>query len=64
MAVDTAEKRRSAFGTRKGRRLGVTPNAAQDIQWRVQAGWGYSGLDAYALGDGSFPVWLRRRRRL
>lgn len=45
MSIDTSERRRSAsqlitglFGP------GVTPNATQDIEWRHQSGWGYSGI--------------------
>lgn len=48
MAIDTPEKRRSAAGV--GFFLvgpGVTPNASKDIEWRVQAGWGYSGLATF-----------------
>ena len=46
MAIDTAEKRRSAagvpfylFGP------GVTPNAAKDVEWRQQSAWSYSGIN-------------------
>ena len=45
MAIDSAEKRRSAAGV--GFWVigpGVTPNASQDGEWRQQAGWGYSGI--------------------
>ncbi len=48
MAIDNAEKRRSAAGV--GFFIvgpGVTPNASKDAEWRLQAGWGYSGI---ALG--------------
>ena len=40
MAIDTAEKRRTASGIK---RLGarVTPNAAKDADWRRQVGWNY-----------------------
>ncbi len=52
MAIDTAEKRRSAAGV--GFWVvgpGVTPNASQDAEWRQQAGWGYSGIAADPPGD-------------
>ncbi len=45
MAIDNAEKRRSAAGV--GFWVvgpGVTPNASKDGEWRQQAGWGYSGI--------------------
>ena len=44
MAIDTAEKRRSAsaVGSRRGK--GVTPNASKPVGWRQQVGWGYSGI--------------------
>lgn len=43
MAIDTAEKRRSASGVK---RLGarVTPNVTKDQEWRQQVGWVYSGI--------------------
>lgn len=46
MAIDTAEKRRSAAGVSVLGMLGgsVTPNAAKDVEWRQQAGWSYSGI--------------------
>ncbi len=51
MAIDNAEKRRSVAG------IGfwvvgpaVTPNSSKDIEWRQQAGWGYSGISAAAVG--------------
>ena len=49
MAIDSAEKRRSAAGV--GFWVfgpGVTPNASKDAEWRQQAGWGYSGIAAAA----------------
>jgi hypothetical protein len=45
MAIDTAEKRRSAGGViflPLG--PGVTPNVAKDVEWRQQSAWGYSGI--------------------
>lgn len=45
MAIDTAEKRRSAAGVAfwvVG--PGITPNAAKDVEWRQQSAWGYSGI--------------------
>lgn len=44
MAIDTAEKRRSAAGIAfHPLGPGVTPNSDKDTAWRQQAGWGYSG---------------------
>lgn len=45
MAIDNAEKRRSAAGVAfwvVG--PGVTPNAAKDVEWRQQSAWSYSGI--------------------
>lgn len=45
MAIDNAEKRRSASGPPfHPLGPGVTPNAAKDAEWRFQSGWGYSGI--------------------
>lgn len=45
MAIDTAEKRRSASGVPfLPLGPGVTPNATKDHEWRQQVGWGYSGI--------------------
>lgn len=45
MAIDTAEKRKSAGGV-AFLPLGpnVTPNAAKDAEWRAESGWAYSGI--------------------
>ena len=43
MAIDSAEKRRSASKLLKFK-PGVTPNAAKDQEWRQQAGRSYSGI--------------------
>ena len=65
MAIDTAERRRSAAGV--GFWVvgpGVTPNSGKDAEWRQQAGWGYSGI-AVVWGVSVFsihPIWRRRRR--
>jgi hypothetical protein len=61
MAIDTAEKRRSAAGT--SFRLsapGVTPTVAKDLEWRQQAGWGYSGIPTSggAVGGGDDALHL------
>lgn len=49
MAMDTAEKRRSAAGVPfLPLGPGVTPNSGKDQEWRQQAGWGYSGIAAEA----------------
>lgn len=45
MAIDTAAKRKSASQTLTGLfGPGVTPDAANDAEWRQQVGWGYSGI--------------------
>jgi len=45
MAIDNAEKRRSASQVISGLYgPGVTPKAAKGREWRQQTGWGYSGL--------------------
>jgi hypothetical protein len=46
MAIDTAEKRRSAAGVGYWLYLGLTPNVSKDAEWRQQAAWGYSGISA------------------
>jgi len=51
MAIDSAEKRRSAAGTAFGGGVllpGVTPNTTKDAEWRQQAAWSYSGILAEA----------------
>jgi hypothetical protein len=44
MAIDNAEKRRSASGIRHPFGPGVTPNASKDVEWRQQVALGYSGI--------------------
>lgn len=45
MAIDTAEKRRNIAGLYTGfHPVAVNPNASKDVEWRQQAGWGYSGI--------------------
>ena len=70
MAIDSAEKRKSAAGV--GFWIfgpGVTPNASKDAEWRQQAGWGYSGIAAGApvvvtvFGDVAFTSRARRKFR-
>ena len=57
MAIDSAEKRRSLVGILTGiLPVGVTPNAAQDGQWRQEAGWGYPGITVGAGGVTVVPV--------
>lgn len=67
MAIDTAKKRRSAAGVLTGvLPASVTPNAAKDVEWRQQAGWGYSGIlpsGAVAAVVDIYVTILRRRRR-
>ena len=55
MAIDTAERRRSAGGViflPLG--PGVTANAAKDDEWRFQSAWGYSGITV--AGQPAVPV--------
>ena len=66
MAIDSAEKRRSAAGV--GFWVvgpGVTPNSSKDAEWRAQAGWGYSGIAAGEPAEGGewemIPPWIKRR---
>lgn len=50
MAIDNAEKRKSASQIVSGLfGPGVTPTATKDIEWRQQAGWGYSGISAASV---------------
>ena len=45
MAIDTAAKRRCVAGIAfLPLTPGVTPDAAQPVEWRIQAAWGYSGI--------------------
>lgn len=45
MAIDSAEKRKSAYGTFDVRAIpSVTPNSGKDAEWRQQVQWGYSGI--------------------
>lgn len=49
MAIDSAEKRRSAAGVPfLPLGPGVTPNASKDAEWRQQVAWSYSGISAGA----------------
>ena len=59
MAIDTREKRQSVIAI-SFYPMGpsVTPNAAQDQEWRQQAGYGYSGVAAAAPQAGQ-PFYLR-----
>ena len=67
MAIDSAEKRRSAAGVAfLPLTPGVTPNAAKDVDWRQQAAWSYGGVPV--SGEPPPPVandneWLTRARR-
>ncbi len=48
MAIDTAEKRKSISGVGGPPLIpGVTPNSDKDQEWRQEAGWGYSGIEAW-----------------
>lgn len=45
MAIDSASKRKSAAGVPfLPLGVGVTPDASKPVEWRQQAGWGYSGI--------------------
>lgn len=44
MAIDTAEKRRSAGAVLLPTLPGVTPNSDKDQEWRQQSAWSYSGI--------------------
>jgi hypothetical protein len=57
MAIDTAEKRRSAaYVGLKPLSRAPTPNSAKDAEWRAQVCWGYSG---FAAGDDATPQRIR-----
>ncbi len=50
MAIDTAEKRKSAATVLSPwAPASVTPNASKDSEWRVESGWGYSGIAISAV---------------
>ncbi len=65
MAIDDREKRQSAGSV--GMVFtppNVTMNASKDLEWRQQAGWGYSGISAGAIVEVvASGIFLRRRRR-
>ena len=63
MAIDSAEKRRSAMGVSL-RVPGVTPNPAQDQEWRMQAGYAYSGtlITPLAAPDSFTPIRMGHRQ--
>lgn len=44
MAIDNAEKRKSASGIQTTLISGVTNNSSKDAEWRQEAGWLYSGI--------------------
>ena len=65
MAIDSAEKRRSAAGVPfLPLGPGVTANAAKDIEWRAQAAWGYSGIAAFSAPSARTPFVYRSPRRM
>ena len=65
MAIDNAEKRRSAAGVPfLPLGPGVTANASKDIEWRAQAAWGYSGISALSAPEVLTPFVYRRPSRL
>ena len=52
MAIDTAEKRKSASGVGGVPLIpGVTPNSLKDAEWRQQSAWSYSGISAVDLPE-------------
>lgn len=57
MAIDSAEKRKSISGINLVDGPGVTPNSAQDQEWRQESGYSYSGILAAAVGGG----WVYQR---
>ena len=61
MAIDTAERRRSAAGVKRIVAR-VTPNASKDQEWRQQVGRIYSGILA-GEAEADVAVKIRRRRR-
>jgi hypothetical protein len=66
MAIDTAEKRRSASGVAFLPLIpGVTPNAAPGVDWRQQVAWSYSGVPVDGQATGADYGWLyvHMRRR-
>ena len=66
MAIDDAEKRRSAFNWSFLPNFpGVTPNVTHDQEWRQEALWSYSGILANftsATSTGGFAPFVYRRR--
>ena len=49
MAIDTREKRASVVGINRLAGPSVTPNAAQDQEWRQEVGYSYSGILASSV---------------
>lgn len=68
MAIDDAEKRKSASGIQVSLIAGVTPNSSKDQEWRQQSGWGYSGIVTTVISVGenvvSFIFRPQGRRRI
>ena len=47
MAIDSAEKRKAISGIMIPHLIpGVTINSSKDQEWRQEAGWSYSGIEA------------------
>lgn len=64
MAIDTAEKRRSAAGTMTFWSASTTPNVAKDQEWRQQGLRRFSGILAGAGGEVVvISEWIIRARR-
>lgn len=55
MAIDTAQKRRSAGGV-PYLPMGpnVTPDAAKPVAWRQESAWSYSGIPPFTPATGGF----------
>ena len=54
MAIDSREKRASVVGINRLAGPSVTPDAAQDQEWRQEVGYSYSGI--LAAGGVTGPV--------
>ena len=65
MAIDTAEKRRSAAGTMIFWSASTTPEVAKDQEWRQQGLRRFSGILAGAGGGEVMVIseWIIRARR-
>lgn len=66
MAIDTAQDRRSVAGVHlQPAGPGVTPDATPGLEWRQEAGYGYSGVAVETpetTGGFYYQLILQRRR--